>query len=226
MTIRAIDLAGLDAPSRAIVVRAVMAHPQNDQRREELEALLLAELYAASQMAFPSHILPPLIRAAERGAGRDFEKASGPGRIAGDVLLYLVAMNHAGRVKDLGLDRAQYVVSRLHAQRPISRDSVRRHWKAFRPVAHLWAAESLVRDRTPEGEPADYIGDHGPSLVGLAEALRLSAEATRLPSKFQIQSSELICLLGAETVNVCPGEIPEEAVEALMDFASRSKEVR
>lgn len=95
------------------------------------------------------------------------------------------------RVLDAGIDKACHlagefysaVVARDGSTYKASRETVTRHWRAFKNVAHYWAATTIViANAERDGlDPALAQWDASTTWLAIAEGLRRAALACYLP---------------------------------------------
>lgn len=176
-----------------LYVHGYMVHPSDPVRREEWLAFTLGRLHREAAVGledWSSETVAALVRAACRGTGGDLDKSTVPGLMAGDVLLNVLQMQSEG-VLHAGLDKACHltgtffgaVVAQDGTSYRASRESVTRHWRAFKNVAHYWAATSIViANAERDGlDPAEALWDASTAWLGIAEALRRAALACPLP---------------------------------------------
>lgn len=179
---------------------AYMVHPTDMVRRDELLAFAKVNTCMSDGAAvnIEGEELAAVMRAMHRGVGKDIERAKVGGQMAGLVLLYVFQLRASG-VSDAGLDKARHMVSEAYSQEkradgkgfPASRETIERHWEAYRSAAHLWAARGvwtriLERGFEPGAEidPAaldELLATYCKGWISLAEAFRLEAIETVLP---------------------------------------------
>jgi hypothetical protein len=218
-----IDLDGLDPAGAFLCLMPYMAHPADQRRRQLVEAYLLGRLYKGAALTLPEDALPTLVEAAATGVGADFVEARYHGAMAGEVLLTVLHL-HAAACSP-GLDRAQHIVSEWYRQTPsssgrrfrASRDTVRGAWRAFRDVAHLWAAWSLVRR-----VDGDQVALDGLRVAAVAAGLAREAEAVRTPSGEPVLPPTLFMLSVAPATVMPPNVLSPGMLEALQVYRPRN----
>lgn len=225
-----IDVAGLSPELAIVALLPTMAHPREEDRRGLLEAWIIGKLHAAADLPLPRGCLPRLVAAAEVGVGSDLTEATHGGCMAGDVLLTLLELG-TNQAEDLSLNKAWHIVSgqythcvdRQGDRFRASIDTVRAHWKRFRPVAHLWAAH-LVLVRQAEEYSADPFALDGQHLAALAEGFRLEAAKFILPLDQPLLPRDAVPIRGAAQVSWM--QAPDNRAlfkAALASFTGRSR---
>jgi hypothetical protein len=229
-----------DACGAYLYALTFMVHPSDDQKREELQAhaLLKMSAYIGDAGALNADTLWNIVSGSARNVGKNPEEAATAGSMAGEVLLY-VLRGHLWDHRDLGLDKAQHLTSEFfrstHARngtpyapkgRGARRDTVLNAWTAFRPVAHLWAAWSVVNhtlNRSASAGFGEWLVDHSPEFLAIAHGLLLSASACRLPRSDAclIDRAAAWELAGIEPIAISLPDLDAADTSALKTFTPR-----
>lgn len=211
-----------------------MAHPFNSIKRDEWHTVMFARVFSEAGADIGNwyqESMPALLRGGARGMGSDFDDAAIPGFMAGDVLLSVLQMQAAG-VADAGLDKACHMASELYRARPsragkpykAGRDTVANNWKAFRPVAHYWAALAVFIELAEykNCDPGRFIFDSSNRWLQFAEGIRIAATACNLPrSNSTLLDAEAWELAGVEPDEFQLPPFNERELAALDKFEAR-----
>jgi hypothetical protein len=226
-------------PATSFYVSAFMAHPLDEQRREEFWLWLAGKILLAdpeedqaegAEITITRREFNTLLSAATRGVGDDLVDASIGGQIAGEVLLYVLKMRAHG-IPDGGLDRAQHLTSQYFSSvrrfdgktYKSSRDTVRQHWESFHPVAHFWGAWSILNGGEPERMKERGLPHHQDSFFSIAAALLDMADSCRLPRSKQVllPRAKAWELVGVQAARVTPPRLTEVELGWLASFQPR-----
>lgn len=219
-------------------VAAFMAHPADEQRREEFWLWFANQLYLSNddsereeEITISQSELRILISAAGRGVANDLVDASIGGQIAGEVLLYVLKMQAHG-IPNAGLDRAQHLTSQFFtvaARRfdgkpyKASRDTVKQHWESFYPVAHFWGAWSILNAGEPERMKERGTPMEQDLFFNIAAALLDMADSCRLPrsSKVLLPRAKAWELVGVPSAGLTPPSLTQAELGWLAKFQAR-----
>lgn len=187
-----------DMSAYALLVRAYMLFPNEPEQREKYGAYSVATFAAHAAdggcLEIESSTLLRALDAGRDGTLAAADRAVMGGLASGRVLLDVLEHQEAGET-EFGLEKAFHTTSQFFISvRSLEgkdyragTDAVLKHWRAFRPVAHLWAAHLVLMadwEHAGEGEnPQTWIADRQPLMLQLAQALHLKARAAELPRK-------------------------------------------
>ncbi|NEX62464.1 hypothetical protein [Noviherbaspirillum galbum] len=233
---RYLDLTGLDRCAVFASVFSVMFHPEDPYRRNALKAWLEVNVNfcQGTLEEISPETLRFLIEAGDRGAGSDLRKKD-PGRpAAGHALIALLTMK-AAHIKDAGLDKAFYLVSEIYRGEKdydgkplrVRRESMRKHWRSYSSVAHLWAAYLVLLAEAKEG---GYLKDvwrwlDCERLVAVAKTIQDQAEQCSLPRRQgPLRRDSAIRIVGIAGEPWRPDELSLNQRQLLSEFTSRSNQ--
>lgn len=143
---------------------------------------------------YPHALQSHLIAALEDPRKASFENSVWQGKMAGKVLLTLLAMTEKN-MPEANRDNAYVLVSERLKQKTQrgkkglghSDESVKKAWEDFKDVAHLWATYELLQQKAKADNttisPQEIASKiDGPMLATVADALQTAA-ARKLPNR-------------------------------------------
>lgn len=222
-----------------IVALAYMAFPRDEAKREQFGQTLVASFATNAveddeEICLPRSAVSGILAAAANGAANGLSDAAVGGFMAGEVLLYVLRMRDSG-VEAPSLDKAHhltgahYVSSKKYgggSYRGAGRDTVRKHWEAFRTVGHLWAAWLLISYSCPtDRDRAAWMADHFHVLPGLAHGIYEDA-VTYLPPQGRepiLSPDRAWRLIGVQPLPYVLPPLTEFEREVLATFRPRAR---
>jgi len=192
----------------ALVVGAYMRFPSDEIQREKYGSYCVATFAAHASSGGSVDIEPETLlealQAARDGTYDAAERAVMGGLASGRVLLDVLEHQAAGDA-DFGLEKAFHTAAMLFQSTRrydgekyrAGVDAVLKHWRAFRPVAHLWAAHLVLmgawEDAGASGDAHAWIADRRALMLQIAHALQLRALEIELPRKGGYLQSRADC---------------------------------
>ena len=180
-------------PFAGLIVIAMMAHPDDPQRRADLFFVRsslerLSKLRDDQKLAVPVRELRSFLEAPAYAEVERLAAESGAGGgTAGDLLSRVVRYSKVCP-KHASLLKAAWVEEHLLAQGtnrhgeklPYSRATILANWTRFKPVAHLWAASRIATEGEEGIPPPEFNLDSRqgtPGFLSLAEYFRIIGES-------------------------------------------------
>lgn len=170
-------------------VYAYMAYPDCEQKRKEFLATSLTRIVLESSMdgegvVIPDGMLRTVLEAPPYSdVLNQAAKVAAKGETAGDILLYVASMVDEN-IKEPSIGKAVYMaehyLNSAQGQKVASSDiSIKKAWKSFRPVSHLWAAFRLLQFNNIDSSPSlpDLMAKDIKKLLAIAEYFRKFGES-------------------------------------------------
>ena len=217
---------------------AFMAHPTDETKREEYLYWVLAKMHLATdecEIQFSRDGFAALVSAAGRGVQNDLSDATIPGSMAGEVLLYVLRAQQSG-IKDVGLDKAQFLASKFFTgthrrdgekYRGTGRDTVLKNWTRFRSVAHFWAAHNVLCYGAPDGnsDAASWLAERQNMHLGIAHHLLGCCTAHNLHRSKEtlLRADESWKMDGIMSAQISLPRLSEDEIDALKGFEPRHR---
>lgn len=182
-------------PCYYLLLLPYMAYPNDETMREQFGQVVVANfakhLAEDKPVTLERDTINGVLDAAMSGAAKGLDGAAIPGQMAGEVLLYMLRMRESG-APNPSLDKAQYLTGEFYVRSTkygggkyggAGRDTVRKNWEAFRPVAHLWAAFTAVAHSFDTDPNLDHrmADSWNEIIIPLAQALYNDAAAYTPP---------------------------------------------
>ncbi len=222
----------------ALLVSAYMRFPNDAAQRDKYGAYCVANFAAhaadGGSATLDAETLLTALQAGRDGTLDAADRAVMGGLASGCVLLDVLEHRAAGDA-DFGIEKAFHTTAGFFksahrydgAEYRAGTDAILKHWRAFRPVAHLWAAHLVMMQSWEDaGAGVDaqaWIADRQPLMLQLAQALHLKALAIELPKKGGPLQSRADCweLDGVEPVAVAAPALTDAAKAWLKKYRPR-----
>lgn len=231
-----LDASGKLSPVAHVILMAVMAYPENEQKQEEILASAVtgalqrvpeSPAVTADLVQRFSWFLPAVHRApSPGGVKRAALKASGSAWIAADALVLMLggAIHHPDL--DVHLTKALYAISVYH-QGNVTRQGGKLRlgnrtlwtaWTTFRSVAHLHAVKRLWAEDHPDDSKSfpQWFASNLEEFLAAAEDLRRQAVTRRFLTNGETWS--VPPTLPLPPVTVAPAPLDPEMLAILRDY--------